>query len=221
MFKRFMATFFAGLFALLPLVITLSLVGFLVTKLVAWIGPSSAFGQGLTAIYPRLEFTYPASLVIVIVLITVVGYVARRVAGRRIAWFFEWLISRIPFINKVYHSVEQIIGLLQKGQGDAASALSNVVMAHIANFRVLGMLSSSDPVLLNGVPHYIIYIPSTPIPASGQNLLVPCSDVEDVDISMEELTKILLSLGSLGPVIMSSKAQLILPSPAVATISES
>lgn len=215
MFKRFMATFFAGLFALLPLVITLSLVGFLVTKLVAWIGPSSAFGQGLAAIYPRLEFTYPAGLVIVIVLITVVGYFARRVAGRRIAWFFEWLISRIPFINKVYHSVEQIIGLLQKGQGDAASALSNVVMAHIANVRVLGMLSSSDPVLLNGVPHFIVYIPSTPIPASGQNLLVPCSDVEDVDISMEELTKILLSLGSLGPGIMSAKAQLILPGPVV------
>ena len=216
MLKRFMATFFAGLFAVLPLVITISLLGFLVTKLVTWIGPSSAFGLGLAAIYPRLEITYPASLVIVIVLITVVGYFARRVAGQRIAWFFEWLISRIPFINKVYHSVEQIIGLLQKGQGDAASALSNVVMAHIANVRVLGMLSSSDPVSINGVPHYIVYIPSTPIPASGQNLLVPCSDVEDVDVSMEELTKILLSLGSLGPGIMTAKAPLILPSPVVA-----
>jgi uncharacterized membrane protein len=215
MLKRFMATFFAGLFALLPLVITISLVGFLVTKLVSWVGPSSAFGQGLASIYPRLELTYPASLVLVIVLITIVGYFARRVAGQRIAWLFEWIIGRIPFINKVYHSVEQIIGLLQKGQGDAASALSNVVMAHIANVRVLGMLSSSDPVLLDGVPHYIVYIPSTPIPASGQNLLVPCADVEDVDISMEELTKILLSLGSLGPGIMSSKAQLILPNPAL------
>jgi uncharacterized membrane protein len=214
MLKRFMTTFFAGLFALLPLVITLSLVGFLVTKVVAWIGPSSAFGLWLAAIYPRLELTYPASLVIVVVMITAVGYFARRVAGQRIAWFFEWLIGRIPFINKVYHSVEQVVGLLQKGQGDAASALSNVVMAHIANVKVLGMLSSSDPVLVHGVPHFIVYIPSTPIPASGQNILVPCTDVEDVDVSVEELTKILLSLGSLGPGIMSSKAQLILPNPA-------
>lgn len=213
MLKRFMATFIAGLFAILPLVITISLVGFLVTKVVAWIGPSSAFGLALASIYPRLELTYPASLVLVIVLVTVVGYFARRLAGRRIAWFFEWIISHIPFINKVYHSVEQIVGLMQKGQGDAASALSNVVMAHIANVRVLGMLSSSDPVLVHDIPHFIMYIPSTPIPASGQNILVPCSDVEDVDISVEELTKILLSLGSLGPGIMSSKAQLILPNP--------
>ena len=85
-------------------------------------------------------------------------------------------------------------------------------MAQIANVRVLGMLSSSDPVLINGVPHYIVYLPSTPIPASGQNMLVPCSDVEDVDISIEELTKILLSLGSLGPGIMGAKSPLILPS---------
>jgi uncharacterized membrane protein len=210
MLQRFMATFFAGLFALLPLLITIGVIGFLVTKLFTWLGPGSYFGLWLASIYPRLEITYPASFVIVILVITLAGYFARRVTGKRLAGLFTWIMGRIPFINKVYHSVEQIVNLMAKHDGDAGSALSNVVMANIANVRVLGMLSSSDPVLINGVPHYIVYLPSTPIPASGQNLLVPCCDVEDVDVSVEELTKILLSLGSLGPGIMSAKSPLIL-----------
>lgn len=211
MLQRFMATFFAGLFALLPLLITIGVVGFLVTKLFTWLGPGSLFGQWLSSIYPRLGITYPLSFLIVIVVITGVGVFARRVTGKRLAGLFTWMIGRIPFVNKVYHSVEQIVNLMAKHEGDAGSALSNVVMAQIANVRVLGMLASSDPVHINGVPHYIVYLPSTPIPASGQNLLVPCSNVEDVDISVEELTKILLSLGSLGPGIMSEKSPLILP----------
>jgi uncharacterized membrane protein len=220
MLKRFMTAFIAGLFALLPLLITLSIIGFLVNKLVTWLGPASLFGQWLISIYPRLEITYPASFVIVIVFITLVGYFARRVTGQRIAWIMEIVISRIPFINKVYHSVEQVVGLLSKSQGDAAAALSNVVMANIANVRVLGMLASSEPVIINGIAHFIVYLPSTPIPASGQNILVPCTDVEDVDISVEELTKILLSLGSLGPGIMATKSPLILPKPLHASNSD-
>jgi uncharacterized membrane protein len=212
MLKRFVQAFIAGLFALLPLIITLGVIGFLVNKLVTWLGPASLFGQWMISIYPRLEITYPASFVIVILMISLVGYFARRVTGKRVAWLMDLIISRIPFINKVYHSVEQIVGLLNKGQDDAASALSNVVMANIANIRVLGMLSSPEPVLVNGIPHFIVYLPSTPIPASGQNILVPCTDVEDVDVSVEELTKILLSLGSLGPGIMGEKQPLILPS---------
>jgi uncharacterized membrane protein len=119
-------------------------------------------------------------------------------------------MARIPFINKVYNSAEQVVGLLGKKDGDAASALSNVVMVRIANFKVLGMLASHESVLVDGAPHFIVFLPSTPIPASGQNLIVPCADVMDVDVSVEEMTRILISLGSLGPAVMNSKHPLVL-----------
>jgi uncharacterized membrane protein len=125
-----------------------------------------------------------------------------------------WLVSRIPFINKVYNSAEQVVQLMSRQEGDAASALANVVMIRIANVRVLGMLSSPDPVLIHGDPHFIVFLPSTPIPASGQNVIIPAADVEDVTLSIEELTKVLISLGSLGPQIMNAKQPLILPTPA-------
>jgi len=143
--------------------------------------------------------------------IFLIGLAARRFAGRRAGNFFAGLMARVPFINKVYNSAEQVVGLLAKKDGDAASALSNVVLVRIANVKVLGMLSSAESVLIEGVPHFIVFLPSTPIPASGQNLVVPCTDVLDVDVSVEEMTRILLSLGSLGPPVMNSKAPLLLP----------
>jgi uncharacterized membrane protein len=213
MIRRFTATFIAGLFALLPLLITVGLIGFVMGKLNAWLGPQSPFGMWLTTLSSSLALSYILSIAIVVLFIWCIGWLARRVTGQRLTRLMDQIIARIPFINKVYKSVEQVVALLNRKDGDAASALSNVVLARIGNVRVLGMLASPHPVVIHGVPHFIVYLPSTPIPASGQNLVVPCADVEDVDISVEELTKILLSLGSLGAGILNSKSPLILPGP--------
>ena len=148
---------------------------------------------------------------IVILFILLVGFFAQRVTGKRIGGWINHLISKIPFINKVYDSVEQVVSLVNQSDSDAVGALSNVVFAKFANTRVIGMLSSADPVVIGGIPHFLVYFPSTPLPATGFNYLIPCSDVEDANVSVEELTKILLSLGSLGPGIMNKKSPLVLP----------
>ena len=211
MLRKLVTTFVAGLLALLPLLITILIVGFVVGKLNAWLGPGSAFGVWLAGFYPHVALSYGVSLAAALVLILLVGVLAKRMTGWRVTRLLDSLIARIPLINKVYKSVEQIVGLMSKQGGTEAAALSNVVLAQIANVRVLGMLSSPDPVVIEGEPHFIVYFPSTPIPASGQNVLVPCKNVEDVDVTVEELTKILFSLGSLGPAIMNEKQPLILP----------
>jgi uncharacterized membrane protein len=215
MLRRIAGTFIAGLLALLPLLITVSVVGFLVSKLTAWLGPQSAFGSWMRSFADvaqmPAELSYLSSIAAVVALICIIGLFAQRFTGKRASAWITYLVGRIPFINKVYNSAEQVVQLLAHKDGDAASALANVVMVRIANVRVLGMLSSPDPVMINGEPYYIVFLPSTPIPASGQNVIIPAADVEDVTISVEEMTKIIISLGSLGPGIMNAKQPLILP----------
>ena len=121
------------------------------------------------------------------------------------------LIARIPFINKIYSSADQVVDLFKKKDQDAAAALSNVVLVRFANTRILGMLSNGEPIDIGGVSHYMVYVPSSPVPATGFNYFVPCEDVEDVDVAVEEMTRIIVSLGSLAPGIMNSKPQLFLP----------
>jgi uncharacterized membrane protein len=212
MLRSFFTTFFAGLLAMLPLIVTLGVVGFIVGKLNAWVGPESAFGRSIGQLaskvgLPSSTLVYVLSLLSVILLVWLLGLYVRRFTARRIGAGITAIMGRIPFINKIYSSTDQVIALLTRREGDAAAALSHVVMARIGNARVLGMLSSPEPVLVDGTPHYIVFLPSTPVPASGQNILVPVEDVVPMDISVEEMTKILISLGSLGPGILNPKLE--------------
>ena len=215
MLRRFTGTLIAGLFALLPMVITVAIVVLLVNKLVQWFGPQSQIGMVIVSALdiPRW-LSYLIALAAVICFIWVVGVLAKRITGRKISALIEEGIAKIPFINKVYSSVDQVVAMFQK-KDDAAAALSNVVLATIANVSVLGMLASDDPVIIDGVPHFLVYLPSTPIPSSGQNLLIPCDSVRDVDVTVEEMTKILISLGSLGPRILNAKSPLFISNPAL------
>jgi uncharacterized membrane protein len=215
MVRKFMGTFIAGLMAILPLVITIAVFVFLGKYIYAWFGPDSLLGDALIAADTKLSIpqvvSYPLIVIIAVVFIWVVGYFARQYIGKKIGEWFETLIARIPFINKVYHSVDQVVELFRKKDGDAAQALSNVVLMSFANTRMLGMLASDDRVVVEGVAHYMVYVPSSPVPTTGFNYLVPCEDVLDVDITVEEMTRIIVSLGSLAPQTMNSKPSLVLP----------
>ncbi|MCC7479830.1 DUF502 domain-containing protein [bacterium] len=207
--RRFSATFLAGVLAILPLLITIGVVGFVVGKLSEWLGGESLLGRGLHSVAEAWGIPpsvgYSITVVVAIVLITCVGYLARRITGRRVGAFITSVVARVPLVNKVYTSAEQVIGLLARNDGQGAAPLGNVVLIRVANARCLGILSSPDPVQLPGGPHYMVFIPATPLPASGQNLLVPEADLEDIDLSVEEMTRIVLSLGSLAPQIMAGK----------------
>jgi uncharacterized membrane protein len=211
MLRRFVTTFMAGVLALLPLLVTVLAISFLVGKLADWIGPQSAFGRWVTGVSPEdaaaadPTLNYVVALLLVIIAVWVVGAFARRITGRRIGMLIEALIGRIPFINKIYSSTDQVVALLSHREGDAAAALSSVVLCRLGNIRVMGMLSSPQPVVIDGVDHFIVFLPSTPIPASGQNVIVPAEDVRPLDLTVEEMTKILVSLGSLGPGILSGR----------------
>ena len=200
--------FIAGLLALLPLIVTIAVVSFIVNKILSWFGKDSAFGAAMRHLaeslgLPSASLVYVVSLLLALTLITLIGQFARRYTGRRVGEWVTSMVSRIPFINKIYSSTDQVVALISRRGGDASGALSHVVMARIGPVRVLGMLSSPEPVHIDDADYYIVFLPSTPIPASGQNILVPVEDVVDAQISVEEMTKILVSLGSLGPGILN------------------
>ncbi|MBN2082566.1 DUF502 domain-containing protein [bacterium] len=225
--RRFTGTFLAGLTAVLPLVITIFVVVFLGGYVYSWLATSAVwmsnlarliFGRELSdaGLFLSTSLLYFSSLVLVVFLIWLLGYFTRLYIGKQITTWFEAMIGKIPLINTVYSSVDQVLDLFSKKPGAAkATALSTVVLMRFANTQLLGMLANTDPVDLNGVPHYLVYIPSAPMPTSGFNYLVPCADVTNINITAEELTRVIVSLGSLGPQTMNAKQPLILPVPPV------
>ncbi|MCB1218323.1 DUF502 domain-containing protein [bacterium] len=225
MLKKIGSIMAAGLFAILPLVITLAVLTYLFNMIYGWLGPESAFGR-FVGRHAEKQFEavllYVATLVVILLLIFLVGLFTRGQAGTRydnirsaigkyIASHVTGMIKKIPFINTVYNSAEQVVDLFKQRDEDAVQSMSNVVIARISqNTQILGVLASKKPVMVGDVPHYFVYWPSTPVPASGFSYMVPCEDVVDIDISVEEMTRVYVSFGSLGPIIMNSKKQLFL-----------
>lgn len=218
--RRFTTTFLAGLTAILPLVITVLLIVFIGGYVYAWLKSLAGLIDwisfqlfGTSAPHWIRGLMYITSLVITIVLIWLLGYLTRLYIGKRLAVWFETIIGKIPLINTLYSSVDQVLDLFTKKGESRAAALSTVVLMRFANTQLLGMLANTDPVEINGVPHFLVYIPSAPMPTSGFNYLAPCTDVTNINITAEELTRVIVSLGSLGPQTMNAKHPLILPVP--------
>ena len=211
-----------GLFSILPLIITLAVLSYLFNIIYGWLGPNSPFGR-LVARFADKNFEavllYLSTLLVILLLIFVIGLFARGAAGSRfdkvraliggyIAHQVTGVIKKVPFINTVYSSAEQLVELFQQHDKDAVKSMSNVVLARIANTHILGMLASNKQVVIDGVPHYYVYFPNTPVPATGFNYIIPCEHVIDIDMSVEELTRVYVSFGSLGPVIQNTRRQL-------------
>jgi uncharacterized membrane protein len=211
--RKFAGTFLTGLLAITPFAVTIGLIAFVVDAMYGFIGPASTFGQWLLAAEEVLQvprfISYPASIVLLVAVVWAIGNMTRLYIGRRFRAWAESMIAKIPLINKIYSSVDQVLELVTKRDSGTGSALTNVVVARIANTQILGLLAGSEPINIAGVPHYLIYMPNLPVPTTGNAYLIPCSDVLDVDLSAEELTRIMVSLGSLGPGIMNKKQPLV------------
>ncbi|MBM3301273.1 MAG: hypothetical protein FJY85_15130, partial [Deltaproteobacteria bacterium] len=80
----------------------------------------------------------------------------------------------------------------------------------LGNAKVLGLLTSNERYVLgDGKEHLLLFIPNAPFPATGFTALVPVEDVELVDLPMEDMAKLLMSLGLLGPQLLKRTTNLI------------
>lgn len=207
MLAKLIATFLTGLLTLLPLVITLAIVGYIYAKLRQWLGPQSHVGAILKKFSQRMALhpvlTYCIIFSAVVLLISLIGVFARRATEVR----FARLIERIPVISKIYDSSEKIVDVLAgpefAHQKQAPTSLKKVVMAKVANGNMLGLLASETPVTVAGQEYLAVFCPASPVPATGLIYYVKPEDVIPLDMTVEELTQVALSMGSLAPEVLN------------------
>ena len=217
--KKFATCFVSGLLTLLPLAITIALIGWIYSKLVALFGRSSSIGSALSHVADALSL--PANLAIalsyllIIAAIALLGVYVQSRARHSVSGILKSVVSRFPVINSIYNSIDQVVGIFHKpaedrdgdGKADPAQG-SSIVLVRWANTLILGMLPTRDLLILDGVPHYMVYFPQTPVPMSGLNFIVPATDVFMTDLKFDDLTKILVSLGALTPQLMGGEMTL-------------
>lgn len=214
--KRYIKNcFYAGIIALLPVVLTLYLTSLAVGFIITFIRDSFLikvmvdYVFSLDSVTTRQEaelyikpIIYLISIAGIALSVTFIGGGLKFVIGRRIAHFLDRIFTKIPVIKSIYTTINQIIKLLSS---DKSSSYKKVALIEYPRNGVfsLGFLTSDVDKPLNYISENLqlvnIFIPTSPNPTSGMFVMVPKNDVRFLDMKVEDAVKLIVSGGAVLP----------------------
>ena len=128
-----LSTFLTGLFAILPLVLTVALVVWVVTFIRGFVGPDTVVGNQIERLGGAPPDGTAATLVqylfgwaIVLAGIWAFGALLRTTLKNRIEGIVNAIIERIPIISSVYSTANQLVGMVRKSDESELSGMSAV-----------------------------------------------------------------------------------------------
>ncbi len=181
--------FMTGLLTLLPLAITLYLFYLIFYFLDNLIGD---------ILYALFEFRIPGiGFAAGILLILAVGFIASNLIGKKLINYSDHILQRVPLLRGIYSSSKQIIDAFTI-QGK--NAFQKVVMLEYPRkgLYVIGFVTGSTRGEIQDKTKeetLSIFIPTTPNPTSGMLILAPRDQVIELDMTIEEGLKVIISGG--------------------------
>lgn len=190
--------FITGLLIWIPLVIT-------VWVLKAIIGIMDQSLQLLPeAIHPQnlLGFHLPgAGTVLTLLVILVTGLVTANIVGQKLVRFWEGVLARIPVVKSIYYSVKQVSDTLFSGSGEAFRKVLLVRYPHPQAWSVAFQTGAPAQQIGEMLPdeHVSVFIPTAPSPVNGFFFFVKKSETIELDISVDDALKYIVSMGVVPP----------------------
>lgn len=205
--------FTTGLAILLPIAVTYLVVMFFVNILTK---PFVGIVHALLTEYQPLNYSFFNNpevilfiskmliLVFLFLLVLVIGVIGRWLVIHYLFQFGDYIIHKIPMVNKVYKAAKDVVHSLLSPD---AVTFKQVVLVPFPNRKGLSIgLITNDKVAmdLEQLPKELVsvFVPATPNPTMGFMLLFRREQLTFVDLSVEEALKCVVSCG----VITSSLA---------------
>lgn len=188
----------AGLLVWLPLVATF----FVIRLLVNWMDNSLLLLPEAYRPDNLLGFHIPGLGVLLSLLILVLtGLVAANLFGRKLVGLWEQLLSRIPLVRSVYSAVKQLVETTLSGNGNSFRKVVLVEFPRRGMWTLAFLTSEVQGVVQQATRREVVsvYVPTTPNPTGGYFVLVPREDVREIDLSVDDGLKMLLSMGAVNP----------------------
>ena len=156
------------------------------------------------ALRPRelLGYDIPgAGVVLTLLIIFVTGLLAANFIGQRLVGWWEQLLARIPVVNSIYHSVKQVSDTLFSSSGHAFRKALLVQYPRQGSWTIAFLTGRPGGDVINHLhgDFVSVYVPTTPNPTSGFFLILPRSDVIELDMAVDEALKYIISMGVVAP----------------------
>ena len=199
--SRLRASFLTGMVVILPVGLTI----WLVWTVIGWIdafvlplvpdrfNPEEYIGINLRGV----------GVIFLLLFTLLVGWVAKGLIGRSLIRWGETLVLRMPIVRSVYSGVKQIAETVFV-QSDRSFEKACLIEYPRKGIWAIGFISTETKgevakkaVTAGGLMS--VFIPTTPNPTSGFLLFFPVEDVIELDMSLEEAAKLVISAGLVYP----------------------
>ena len=197
--SKIKAYFFTGILVTAPVGMTF----YLAYKLIVWIDrlvDRLLPPKFLPETY--LPMTIPGlGVIILVALMILIGMFATGFLGKFFLRLGEWIVYKLPFISSIYSLIKQVFATFLSNKNQA---FNQVVMLEYPRkgLWIMGLVSTDTGGEMQEklpVPMINVFIPTTPNPTSGFLIFVPKSEVIELDISVEDAIKFIISGGIVNP----------------------
>jgi uncharacterized membrane protein len=133
-------------------------------------------------------------LVVAFAAVFFIGLLGKTFAGRLVKNFVDWILEQLPVVRGIYRLFNQIGDAFFSG--NSKSSFKKVVQVP---FGATQALSIAFWVKQMDDGQVLVFVPAAPNPTTGFILKMPIDQVKDVDMTVEEAFKVILSCGALLP----------------------
>jgi uncharacterized membrane protein len=211
MMGRLRASFLTGLVVIAPVGLTIWLIwsvvgwidGFVLPLVPAAYHPDRML-QDFLGLDPSLQINVRGLGVIIFLVFTIiVGWMAKGLIGRSLIRFAESLVERTPVVRTIYSGIKQISETIF-AQSERSFETACLIEYPRRGIWALGFISTAarGEVAAKGDPSgdmVSIFVPTTPNPTSGFLLFFPRADVIELDMTVEDAAKLVISAGLVYP----------------------
>ena len=139
--------------------------------------------------------------VLTLLVVFITGLLTANIIGQKLVSFWEGVLWRIPVVKSIYWGIKQVSDTIFSSQGEAFRKALLVQYPRKGAWTIAFMTGQPGGDVVNHLEgEYIsVYVPTTPNPTSGFFLMMPKSDVIELDMSVDAALKYIISMGVVAP----------------------
>lgn len=191
--------FIAGLLILAPMALTLYIFyilfrfldGLLKNVVSIFLHQTLGISQTITT-YPGL------GLLVLLFLILLTGFIGRNYFGRKLLDLGEFFVTKIPLINRIYIAIREISEAVLSEKREVFKKAVLIEYPRKGLYTLAFFTQDTRGPIQETIPQDVVsvFVPTTPNPTSGYLLFVPKDQVTELDMSVEDAMKLVISGGS-------------------------
>ena len=187
----------SGLLFWIPLILTIIVIKFFL-EFINSLVPQEYLPEAIF----NLDTSIPGSgIILLFLIILITGILVTNILGRRLVAVWEKLLNRIPGFRNIYNILKKVSDTVLNTSSQSFKK-AFLIQYPSKGIWVIAFQSGDyrgEAESIIGEETINLFVPTTPNPTSGFFVLIPKKDAFELDISVEDAFKLVISAGVVTP----------------------